>query len=267
MRKFAITEQCLKDHPYHTMPILFALANSFEDTKYGGAQPASYPQRVLIARALLEKFKKDPKMKQPIAEMTHFCDALIELANASPGEVRGKAGLMIKIPSKLKISRLKNLHFVAVPSLTISCRKTCNYDNVVGIKCFEDQYQLVGGINIPKKMNCIGLDGKSHPLLVKGRDDLRQDAVMQQVFNIMNSLLHRNSDASRRKLVIRTYKVVPLSHRSGIIEWCENTQPLSLYLIGSDGMSGAHERFNPGDITALECRSRIKKVNKLIVRI
>ncbi|KAL0274886.1 UNVERIFIED_CONTAM: hypothetical protein PYX00_002916 [Menopon gallinae] len=254
-----LVEQCMKDHPYHTLPVLFALTNSYEDAKYSGAQPPSYPQRVLIARGMLEKFQKNPALKQQIMEMGNFCDALIEFANVRPGETRGKAGMIIKIPSALKITRLKNLHFVPVPSLNIPSRKTCNYDNIVGIKFFEDQYQFVGGINVPKKINCIGLDGKSRPLLVKGRDDLRQDAVMQQVFNIMNILMHRNSDANKRKLVIRTYKVMPLSHRSGIIEWCENTQPLSLYLIGSDGISGAHKRFNPEDITALECRTRIKK--------
>nr|CAD7451285.1 unnamed protein product [Timema bartmani] len=40
-----------------------------------------------------------------------------------------------------------------------------------------------------------------------GQDDLRQDAVMQQVFTIMNMLLHENKETSKRKLLIRTYKV------------------------------------------------------------
>lgn len=41
--------------------------------------------------------------------------------------------------------------------------------------------------------------------MVKGKDDLRQDAVMQQVFTIINSFLAANKQT--KKLLIRTYKV------------------------------------------------------------
>lgn len=41
----------------------------------------------------------------------------------------------------------------------------------------------------------------------QGNDDLRQDAVMQQVFGIMNSLLQTSKDTKSRRLSIRTYKV------------------------------------------------------------
>ena len=41
----------------------------------------------------------------------------------------------------------------------------------------------------------------------QGRDDLRQDAVMQQVFGLVNLLLKRDQEASRRTLLVRTYKV------------------------------------------------------------
>lgn len=45
-------------------------------------------------------------------------------------------------------------------------------------------------------------------IFIQGRDDLRQDAVMQQVFNVMNTLLKSYKDTKRRKLTIRTYKVI-----------------------------------------------------------
>lgn len=44
-------------------------------------------------------------------------------------------------------------------------------------------------------------------MLFQGEDDLRQDAVMQQVFNIVNTLLEKDPVTSRSKLLIRTYKV------------------------------------------------------------
>lgn len=36
---------------------------------------------------------------------------------------------------------------------------------------------------------------------------MRQDAVMQQVFTVINSLLNANKETQERKLNIRTYKV------------------------------------------------------------
>ena len=58
-------------------------------------------------------------------------------------------------------------------------------------------------------------------------------------------------------------KVIPLSQRSGIVEWCEDTLPLGEYLIGRPGTkTGAHSRYYPGDWTSLDCRKKVK-VNRL----
>ena len=55
---------------------------------------------------------------------------------------------------------------------------------------------------------------------------------MQQVFALTNSLLKRDDSARGRRLTIRTYKVVPLSQRSGILEWCENTLHSKIFSSG-----------------------------------
>lgn len=77
--------------------------------------------------------------------------------------------------------------------------------NSTGIVSFSDKYNPLDGINAPKRIKCRGTDGIWRPQLVKGRDDMRQDAVMQQVFTIMNGLLA--SDKQTKRLLIRTYKV------------------------------------------------------------
>jgi len=41
----------------------------------------------------------------------------------------------------------------------------------------------------------------------KGKDDLRQDAVMEQVFSVANMLLQQNTETRKKKLKMRTYKV------------------------------------------------------------
>lgn len=47
-----------------------------------------------------------------------------------------------------------------------------------------------------------------HLQLVKsGRDDLRQDAVMQQFFSLVNVLMGKDKQTAQRQLQMRTYKV------------------------------------------------------------
>lgn len=57
---------------------------------------------------------------------------------------------------------------------------------------------------------------------------------MQQVFGLMNTLLKNDEETGKKRLRIRQYKVVPLSQRSGVLEWCENTMPIGEFLIGSN---------------------------------
>nr|CAD7572388.1 unnamed protein product [Timema californicum] len=95
---------------------------------------------------------------------------------------------------------------------------------------------------------------------ISGQDDLRQDAVMQQVFTIMNMLLRENKETNKRKLLIRTYKIVPLSQRSGVLEWCRNTMPMEDYLVS---IKGAHKRYFPEDYNNNHCRALMNKACKL----
>lgn len=110
---------------------------------------------------------------------------------------------------------------------------------------------MVGGINCPKKLYCRCSDGLTRSMLVKGNDDLRQDAVMQQVFRFMNVLLKTKKQSSKRNLSIRTYKIVPLTQMSGILEFCENTKTLGEYLVS------AHKKYRPHDLPVVECRKMI----------
>ena len=56
--------------------------------------------------------------------------------------------------------------------------------------------------------------------------------------------------------VLSFTQVVPLSRRSGLLEWCEGTQPIGEYLVGQPGVkgSGAHSRYRPKDWSFLDCR-------------
>lgn len=141
--------------------------------------------------------------------------------------------------------------------------KNGNYCNIIGVEKFDDIYTLVGGLNQPKKVKCLCSDGIYRDQLVKGKDDLRQDAVMQQVFTVMNTLLRNDEKTANRKLTIRTYKVIPLSQKIGVIEWVKDTEPFGNYLVGSGtDPGGAHVKYRPQDLYPIDCRQRLDKVSE-----
>lgn len=138
-----------------------------------------------------------------------------------------------------------------------STQYSCICVRITGVLRWSETMSMVGGVNAPKKVSCECSDGKAYPQLLKGKDDPRQDAIMQQVFTIMNGMLRSHKDTKKRRLNVRTYKIIPLSQRSGLLEWCSNSLPLSDYLVGPSRKKGAHERYHPKDLTPSQCRQAL----------
>jgi serine-protein kinase ATM len=53
---------------------------------------------------------------------------------------------------------------------------------------------------------------------------------MEQVFELANHVLRKDSETRRRDLCVRTYKVIPLTAQSGVMEFVAQTIPLSRWL-------------------------------------
>ncbi|XP_019903465.2 serine-protein kinase ATM isoform X2 [Esox lucius] len=251
------------EHPYHTLFIILALVNANKDetfsrsrlSKTAPRQPSQLDlERSEVAQRILNKIRK--KRSQMIRGIEVLCDAYITLAymDASRHKTEKKA---IAIPSDQPIMQIKNLDDVVIPTVETKVDPSGIYDDLVTIKSFKPDFRLAGGVNLPKIIDCVGSDGISRRQLVKGQDDLRQDAVMQQVFHMCSMLLQRNSETRKRKLNIRRYKVVPFSQRSGVLEWCSGTVPIGDFLID------AHKRFHPQDWTSLACRKKMMESQRL----
>jgi len=123
----------------------------------------------------------------------------------------------------------------------------------------EAEFFTIGGVNLPKVVFCYAEDGSVHKQLVKGRDDLRGDAVMQQVFGLLNVLLARDDATRQRALRMRTYMVVPLAPTSGVLQWVDDSVTLSSYLTGPNS---AHDRYRPNDWAHSKCRKEMAEVHK-----
>ncbi|KAK3494880.1 uncharacterized protein B0T23DRAFT_313216 [Neurospora hispaniola] len=138
------------------------------------------------------------------------------------------------------------------PTMQMPLLASCDYSQVPMIVKFEPQMSIASGVSAPKIITAIGSDGRQYKQLVKGgNDDLRQDAIMEQVFAAVSELLKHHRATRQRNLGIRTYKVLPLTETTGLIEFVSNTIPLHEYLMP------AHEIYYPKDLKGSHCRKEI----------
>lgn len=90
------------------------------------------------------------------------------------------------MPSSCALSRLSSeaehcLHLLPVITCPPRVDFSGAYHDLVRVVGFVNTYRLAGGLNLPKIVTCLCSDGRQRKQLVKGRDDPRQDAIMQQV--------------------------------------------------------------------------------------
>ncbi|XP_062510724.1 serine-protein kinase ATM-like isoform X2 [Corticium candelabrum] len=272
-----IKRMCL-DHPHHCVLALMALTLADKDAEYSmssNIRPSAKRPRLMKEKTDRDEYVIDEdkiraakeilatlrsQRASQIQDMEHLAHFYISLAYHITESQRFTRGAVKKVPSHLQ-KRISGLKEVAVPTVELMVDPTCRYDNIICVNNFEPSFTEAGGVNHPKIVTCIGSDGRRRRQLVKGKDDLRQDAVMQQVFALVNKLLQKKAATRKRKLTIRTYKVIPLSQRSGVVEWCEGTVPLGIYLVGegTDNSKGAHRKYEPNDWTSHKCRIKLSE--------
>lgn len=77
----------------------------------------------------------------------------------------------------------------------------------------------------PKRIALVTATGQRVSYLLKGRDDLRVDRVAMELVAAANAAL-RPRTAAAEGLALRTYGVVPLAPRCGLVEWVDGALPL-----------------------------------------
>ncbi|KAJ3367313.1 serine/threonine-protein kinase M1, partial [Kappamyces sp. JEL0680] len=84
---------------------------------------------------------------------------------------------------------------------------------------FKDQIDVMSSLQRPRRITVLGSDGKEYIFLCKPDDDLRKDSRLMELNSIVNKLFKKDSEARHRKLLIRTYAVIPLNEKCGLIQW------------------------------------------------
>ncbi|KAL8974650.1 MAG: hypothetical protein Q9197_001111 [Variospora fuerteventurae] len=237
------------DHPFHGMYQVFVGAKS-----RGGKDEAALG-RSRAANNIVDELKSQ-KRSGPTWINVHNSNILfvrfaIEKLDDSKIKPGSKVALR-KSPIGQRLEQEVSGHRVPPPTMKIDLRADCDYSSVPRIARFHHEFTVASGISMPKIASVIATDGTMYKQLFKsGNDDLRQDSIMEQVFEQVSNLLQSQRATRQRKLGIRTYKVLPLTATSGIIEFVQNTVPLHDYLMP------AHQRHFPKDLKPTNCRKAI----------
>lgn len=253
-----LVKKLATEHPYHTVNQLLALANGdrIKDKQRSKTAFVIDVDKKQAAEVLLNALTLDKK--DLIQQMKQLVEIYIRLAEI---EVK-KDDMGKRLPLPRDIRSIRQLELVPVITAEIPIAHNAEYPEgyFPYYKGLSDRFLVMHGINAPKVVECYGSDGRQYRQLAKsGDDDLRQDAVMEQLFSLVNLLLQHHPDSRKRRLGIRTYKVVPFTPSAGVLEWVNGTMPLGEYLMGSDRKGGAHARYGLGDWTFPACREHLEK--------
>ena len=248
-------------HFFHAIYNLLAVINAQMETKYNKRLKHSSldTKRIDAAVAVIDGLQGKHRELKGVKVLV---EAYLETAYADRGKYKNQY-VTADFTRNTKLVLVKNLTSVPVPTIELEIDPDGDYTKLPSIVGFDRSFSVCGGINAPRVVKVNSSDGKTLKQLVKGNDDLRQDAVMQQVFGLCNRLLNQNAAARKRSLCMKTYKVVPLAPNCGVLEWCEGTIPLGDYLCGSKAGNksdnGAHQRYRPNDWTNRDCQMKMAK--------
>ncbi|GAA5821356.1 hypothetical protein JCM3770_006348 [Rhodotorula araucariae] len=245
---------CL-EHPFHALYPVQALRDP-SATKSSRRSSASRESSVGVttnnsraqaATDIVEKTKRTDSLRPRVEAVEIACEAYAEWASfplkghSAYVDSRGglRKGALPILRSMRILTKVRNLP-IPVTTFHLPVSPTGKYDDYPTLQRYEEHFDTAGGIHVPKIVVCLDSTGQRYKQLLKGDDDIRQDAVMEQAFELVNSLLARDDGGRRRKLKIRTYKVVPLQNSNGLIEFVANTAPLGNFL------QGLYDQMAPG---------------------
>ncbi|PKA52181.1 Serine/threonine-protein kinase TOR [Apostasia shenzhenica] len=105
-----------------------------------------------------------------------------------------------------------------------------NVKGIVTVSSFSEEVEILSTKTRPKKLILLGSDGLRYTYLLKGREDLRLDARIMQLLQVINCFLSSSDDGLSHSLGIRYYSVTPISGQAGLIQWVDNvTSIYSIY--------------------------------------
>lgn len=179
-----ILQAILTAHPHHIVYHLIALKTANFERLFKKDPPplmADVKSRMKAAEKVLSKAPIG-KTSEIVHQSEKLAYAYNQLAYYTEESTNDRA--TFEFNPRLEIVKISNYDQASVPTVDVPI----NGDHVVTVREFKSKFSLVGGINKPKKVECVGIDGNIYTQLVKGKDDLRQDAVLSvRAFSIFTN--------------------------------------------------------------------------------
>lgn len=210
------------DHPYHTLYLLFSL-KKHKQLAQKDANPLLISKAVAAETLWGELMNRNSAyVHDKLNPIQTFSEECIRLAEFKVP--RGKTINLEKL-SDFSSFWLYNLPRIPPPTKSLKVDSTKSYLNIPVMWKIEKKIATTStGLSLPKIVRFVLSDGSTHVMLMKhGTDDLRQDSIMEQVFDKVQNIFTRDKECSKRGLAIRTYNAVPLGPRSGVIEFVPNS--------------------------------------------
>lgn len=213
-----VSNTCIT-HPYHCLYQISSLMRT-DETPQSKA-------RITAAKNVWNTVKTHEKSICRAMEI--LTDKCVELANAEWPTKSSKVAIGQFPNGSWWVNGLKKLN---LPPPTADIPLSVDYSDVPRMTKVLTQVTKAGGLSHPKIMDFqISTGSKSTALLKGGRDDMRQDAIMEQVFVRVNQYFLGDPETRKRGLSIRTYNVIPMGPRAGMIEFVANTESLQAALV------------------------------------
>ncbi|KAK3035322.1 hypothetical protein RJ639_034030 [Escallonia herrerae] len=219
----SLVKKMAVDHPYHTIFQLLALANGDrvkDKQRSRNSFVVDMDKKCAAENLLMELSSYHGTI---IGQMRHMVEIYIKLAELETK--REDTNRRINLPREIR--SVRRLELVPVVTSSFPIDLSCQYHegSFPHFRGLEDSVMVMNGINAPKVVECLGSDGNKYRQLAKsGNDDLRQDAVMEQFFALVNTFLQNHRGTWKRRLGVRTYKVVPFTPSAA----CEMEVPMDV---------------------------------------
>lgn len=265
-----IKDVCL-NHPFHSLYHLFSL--KAHEVKANESSNQFMLSKVLAANRILGYLRLQDRdyVQTYLNPIDKFCQQSLSLSNHKVS--RGKTLNLNKIGT---LGEYWVDHLASIPPPTMGIKLMTSreqYNDLPNLESMDPVINIASsGLSLPKITKFRLSNGEQVKVLFKyGTDDLRQDAIMEQVFEKVNEIFLKNRETSKRNLRVRTYKIVPIGPNSGLIEFVPNSVAfidiVKPYHSLRDGMKYEKARELMKDYQTEDKSERIKIFHRILDKV
>ncbi|CAB3408744.1 unnamed protein product [Caenorhabditis bovis] len=236
------------DYPFIVLHTLFMY-----EYKPNGSEVRNFIERIHEKKTTQYNVKR---LREIVIDMRaaheaykQFAEVDVKNGNFTKVTENGKSAYMIKNDLKLFKCNLRNL---PIPIITqkIGLPRDYSTEGIVTWKKCRETFVIADGLSAPKIWEIQGSNGIWYKIVFK-KDDVRQDVLVEQMFDVMNNVLG--------KPMLRTYNVVPIDTECGLIEFCGGTHSIKELLCGNNRQGGLHAERRPTEMSATTVFLKMKE--------